>query len=104
MSQRAGDEYAIPLATPIHQLGMMTPEWPWQDDVPIHAGGRPFMGRYGVYEQELLTEVCDLLEVEYPPALQKWYERRIGHAMVRTTLHSGVVTDSRQMCTSVEGM
>ena len=57
MAQRADHRYVIPLAPPIHQLGMKGPEWPWRDDVPIHAGDRPFRARYGVGERELLAEV-----------------------------------------------
>jgi len=72
MGQRAPDEYAIPLAPAIHRLGAMTPEWPWQDDVPIHAGKRRFRARYGVWEHELLKEVCDLLGRPYPGKLVTW--------------------------------
>lgn len=67
MGQRADFRYAIPLARPIHQLGQKPPEWPWQDDVPIEAGDRPFRAKYGVGERELLVEVYALLGKE-PPA------------------------------------
>ena len=61
MGQRSSHLYAIPLAPAIHQLGLMAPEWPWPDDVPIHAGDRPFRARYGVGERELLAEVWALV-------------------------------------------
>jgi len=66
MGQRASAAYAIPLARPLHQLGHMPPEWPWQDDVPIEAGQRPFRARYGLWEHELLAATYSRLRAEYP--------------------------------------
>jgi len=80
MGQKASQWYAIPLAPAIHQIGMMWPEWPWQSDVPIHAGDRPFRARYGFGERELLWEVWQRLPygppvgVDDEAALIDWLE------------------------------
>lgn len=65
-AQKADYRYAIPLAPALHRLGAKEPEWPFQDDVPIHAGDRPFRNKYGVGERELLAQVCELMGVPQP--------------------------------------
>jgi hypothetical protein len=62
LGQRGDYTTAIPLAPPLHQLHSMPYWWPWRDDVPIHAGDRPFRERYGVGEEDLLRMTLELLE------------------------------------------